>query len=89
MYEAQIVWHTNVQFVQNRFGRPLAIYKQHCFYPHMQNKNTRRWCCTSRTQSKCKASLISTPDGTLTYIKAEHNHPPPNFIIHHGVYVKI
>ncbi|KAI5646777.1 FLYWCH zinc finger domain-containing protein [Phthorimaea operculella] len=47
-----------------------------------------RWSCL-RQPSKCSASLTTDKEGTLIRVNVDHNHPPPKFTIHNGVYVKL
>ncbi|KPJ13084.1 hypothetical protein RR48_05193 [Papilio machaon] len=48
------------------------------------------WYCTKKKSARCNAKARTDPHGKLTYIKDEHTHPPPKYLVTKtGEYVKV
>ncbi|CAH0723920.1 unnamed protein product, partial [Brenthis ino] len=64
-----------LEFIPTVRGGTTLVYKGYT-YVHMSNKT--RWYC-SKIAARCKARLLTTPNGDLLdVIESRHNHPPPN-----------
>ncbi|KAI5646849.1 FLYWCH zinc finger domain-containing protein [Phthorimaea operculella] len=75
-----------ITYVLNRAGKTTAVYRGNSFYLHKVLQSTKRWPCT---RMKCRACLTTTTDGVLLRANDDHNHEPPRFVIHNGIYTKI
>ncbi|KAI5646750.1 FLYWCH zinc finger domain-containing protein [Phthorimaea operculella] len=75
-------------YVLNKAGKKIAVYAGNSFYLHKVFGSTKRWPCT-RYGLKCRACLTTTLDGVLLRANDVHNHKPPRFVIHNGIYTKI
>lgn len=80
----------SVFWVQNRLGKTIAIYKGYTFYCDPRQKTTNQWVCTKAGHAKCRARFITTKEGYLLRTSnLVHQHLPPRFTIHNGVYLKL
>ncbi|KAI5646828.1 FLYWCH zinc finger domain-containing protein [Phthorimaea operculella] len=70
----------NVAWVENTSGKKMGIYQGHSFYRKEVHQSTIHWPCL-KAPTKCRARLVTSIEGTLIRANAEHNHPPPRFII--------
>ncbi|KAI5646726.1 FLYWCH zinc finger domain-containing protein [Phthorimaea operculella] len=69
-------------FVQNKAGKPLALYGGYSFFLEASHTATRNWACTRRGRNvRCKARLITATDGSIFRANPVHVHPPSNYVI--------
>ncbi|CAG4934063.1 unnamed protein product [Parnassius apollo] len=76
-----------VQWVKKRTGKPLAIIDRFTYYCAVKSTATSTWRCTKGGQ--CKARFIVNNNMEITRSSLLHDHPPPNYVIRHGIYLKI
>ncbi|XP_045535282.1 protein tramtrack, beta isoform isoform X31 [Papilio machaon] len=86
--EGGAVGDAQVKWVFKPCGRQLGILNGYTFYLHKRNSRSQIWSCTKG--GGCRARLILSSDAdSVTNVHTDHNHPPPNFVIENGFYVKI
>ncbi|KAI5646737.1 FLYWCH zinc finger domain-containing protein [Phthorimaea operculella] len=77
---------STVTLVQNTAGKTLALYGGYTFYLHDVCRVTKGWPCT---RPRCRARLTTTTDGVLLRATGHHDHEPPRYVIHRGIFTKI
>ncbi|KAI5646701.1 FLYWCH zinc finger domain-containing protein [Phthorimaea operculella] len=75
-----------VSYVQNKSGKTVALYGGHTFYLHDRHRSTKGWPCT---RPRCRARLTTTTDGVLLRATGHHDHEPPRYVIHKGIFTKV
>lgn len=80
-----------MKWVKKKDGKEFAIINQHTFYCHKKTMTTINWPCSN---ASCRSRLITTNEDDprkrqILSLKEEHAHPPRNYVIVHGFYVKV
>lgn len=59
-------------------------------YTYRYNVHAKRYYCSkSKKPNLCKSSLKLDDNGLVSFLKAEHNHAPPNYLVtKDGQYIK-
>lgn len=69
-------------------GKTVAVLNGYTFCCADRSKHTNRWICTRN--NICRVAFSATKDGrVIRNPNAEHNHPPPKYCIHNGLYMKL
>ncbi|KAF9413985.1 hypothetical protein HW555_007938 [Spodoptera exigua] len=82
---------SQLQWIKKPNGKELIIVNQYTFYIQRKCTNTINWGCTYRG---CKSRLVTTNEDKplerqVLSFKETHAHPPPNYAIARGFYVKL
>lgn len=69
-------------------GKTVAVINGFTFCCADRSKHTNRWICTRN--NICRVAFSATKDGRVIRLpNAHHNHPPPKYCIHNGLYMKL
>ncbi|CAG4945957.1 unnamed protein product [Colias eurytheme] len=69
----QLFRHT-IEYIPSKRGKYIAVFKGYTFNCAYSNN---RWYCSKRLNG-CKSKLWTTPEGLISFVQGEHNHPPPD-----------
>ncbi|XP_052740038.1 protein tramtrack, beta isoform isoform X48 [Bicyclus anynana] len=85
--EGGAVGDAQVQWLQNKSGKPLALLDGHPFYLASVTSITKTWRCTRGPC--CKARFTCSLEHKIIRQNLIHGHPASSYIIRNGVYHKI
>ncbi|XP_052740015.1 protein tramtrack, beta isoform isoform X23 [Bicyclus anynana] len=92
--EGGAVGDAQVCYLLNSAGKRTAVLDGYSFYCDGRWKNDV-WQCTNNNNASrigsgsCKARFLATKDGEIIRCNNIHTHPPPQFVIRNGYYIKI
>ncbi|XP_041968271.1 protein tramtrack, beta isoform-like isoform X16 [Aricia agestis] len=86
--EGGAVGDAQVQFVKNTSGKVVAIINGFTYCVTKLGRRTTNWRCTFGSRCKCRFTTDKALNVNFGRI-APHGHPPPSFVIHEGVYMKV
>ena len=78
-------------YINSQQGKQLVLHKEYAFNFTRSNSvaKTTYWQCTRRTTNNCKAKLVLDAHGNIISRNPNHSHPPPQFVVKDGKYVRI
>ncbi|XP_052740007.1 protein tramtrack, beta isoform isoform X15 [Bicyclus anynana] len=87
--EGGAVGDAQVQWLQNKSGKPLALVDGHPFYLAVacQTSSSNTWRCTR--SPNCNARFTCSTEYKMIRKNLKHEHPVARYIIRNGVYLKI
>ncbi|XP_061383709.1 protein tramtrack, beta isoform isoform X41 [Danaus plexippus] len=85
--EGGAVGDAQVLYLYNQAGKPTALLYGYSYYYNGNRKKTDVWRCTKT--AKCCASFVTTKDRKILRWNIAHTHPPVDYTICDGVYIKL
>ena len=82
---------SDYKYISSKRGKQLILHKEYTFNftKSTPTKNTSYWQCTGQANNKCKAKLILDAHGNIISGQTDHSHPPPQFFVKDGEYIRI